>query len=133
MSSKNPVFLTLAEVIEIHTNQIELYGGLEGVRDIGLLQSALAQPESSFGGVWLHGDLLEMAAAYAFHISENHPFFDGNKRTALVSALVFLELNRISLFDPKQELLAAMLKIADGKLGKKEFAAILKKLFVKLK
>ena len=87
---KSLFFLTLSEVIDIHGNQIELYGGQKGVRDIGLLQSALAQPEASFAGQWLHEDIFLMAAAYAFHICQNHPFFDGNKRTALASALVFL-------------------------------------------
>ena len=119
-------FLTLAEVIDIHNNQIELYGGQNGVRDFGLLQSALAQPEASFAGQWLHEDIFLMAAAYAFHICQNHPFFDGNKRTALASALVFLELNSVSLDDPKGKLLEAMLGIAKGALSKQQFAEILK-------
>ena len=119
-------FLTLAEVINIHNNQIELYGGQNGVRDFGLLQSALAQPEASFAGQWLHEDIFLMAAAYAFHICQNHPFFDGNKRTALASALVFLELNSISLDDPKGELLKTMISMAKGALNKKQFAQILK-------
>ena len=88
-----PSFLTLADVIRIHVDQIERYGGLAGIRDLGLLQSALAMPGASYGGEWLHRDLFEMAAAYAFHLSQNHPFVDGNKRTALASALVFLEPN----------------------------------------
>ncbi len=78
-----PCFLTLAEVIEIHVDQIKRYGGRQGIRDFGLLESALAQPEASFGGEWLHRDVYEMAAAYAYHICQNHPFIDGNKRTAL--------------------------------------------------
>ena len=123
---KSAIFLTLAEVIDIHSNQIELYGGQNGVRDFGLLQSALAQPEASFAGQWLHEDIFLMAAAYAFHICQNHPFFDGNKRTALVSALVFLELNGISLDDPKGKLLEAMLNMAKGTLSKQQFAQILK-------
>lgn len=124
----SPIFLTLAEVTEIHNNQIELYGGQQGVRDFGLLQSALAQPEASFAGQWLHDDIFIMAAAYAFHICQNHPFFDGNKRTALASALVFLELNDISLDDPEGKLLDAMLNMAKGILGKQQFAQILKEL-----
>jgi len=123
---KPPIFLTLAEVIDIHSNQIELYGGQKGVRDFGLLQSTLAQPEASFAGQWLHEDIFLMTAAYAFHICQNHPFFDGNKRTALASALVFLELNGISLDDPKGRLLAAMLNIAKGTMNKQQFAQILK-------
>lgn len=122
----SPVFLTLAEIVDIHSNQIELYGGQNGVRDFGLLQSALAQPEASFADQWLHDDIYSMAAAYAFHICQNHPFFDGNKRTALASALVFLELNDISLNDPKGKLLKAMLNMAKGTFGKQQFAQILK-------
>ena len=123
---KEPLFLTLAEIVEIHNNQIESYGGQKGIRDIRLLESAVAQPEASFGGEWLHVDLYEMASAYAFHICENHPFFDGNKRAALASCLVFLELNHISILDPNQKLLRAMLQIAQGKLNKKEFSTLLK-------
>lgn len=125
---KPPFFLTLAEVIDIHNNQIELYGGQKRVRDFGLLQSALAQPEASFAGQWLHEDVFLMAAAYAFHVCQNHPFFDGNKRTALASALVFLELNGISIDDLKGKLFEAMLNIAKGTLSKKQFAQILKSL-----
>ena len=123
-----PLFLTLAEVVEIHSDQIKLYGGTDGIRDLRLLESALAQPEASFGGQWLHEDIFEMAAAYAFHIAQNHPFIDGNKRAALAGSLVFLEINRISILDPKQKLLEAMLKISEGKMDKKEFAEILRKL-----
>lgn len=122
---KAPIFLSLAEVIEIHKNQIELYGGSPFVRDMGLLQSALAQPEASFSGGWLHADIFHMAATYAFHICLNHPFVDGNKRTALACALVFLEMNSISIDDPKGQLLDAMLKMADSKLVKQEFAQLL--------
>ena len=123
---KSPVFLTLAEVVEIHGNQMALYGGPRGVRDMGMLQSALAQPEGSFAGQWLHDDIFVMAAAYAFHICQDHPFFDGNKRTALASCLVFLELNGISLDDPEGRLLDATMKMARGEIGKPHFAQVLK-------
>ena len=122
------IFLTLAEVIEIHENQIELYGGGKGIREIGLLQSAIIQPQASFAGEWLHKDIYLMASAYAFHICRNHPFIDGNKRTALASALVFLELNTIEILDPNQKLLKAMLDLADDKLDKYGLALILKEL-----
>ena len=122
------IFLTLAEVLDIHQNQIDLYGGQKGVRNLGLLQSAIAQPEASFGGQWLHEDIYMMATAYVFHICQNHPFFDGNKRTALASALVFLEMNGISLEDPKNKLLEAMLNTAKGQLNKQQLAQILESL-----
>lgn len=123
-----PVFLTLAEMVEIHNDQIELYGGSPKTRDIRLLEAAIAQPQASFGGQWLHKDLYEMAAAYAFHITQNHPFVDGNKRTGLASALVFLELNGISLLDPEGELLGAMQSIASGAMSKPALTELLRKL-----
>lgn len=121
-------FLTLAEVIEIHTDQIQRYGGSDGVRDMNLLSSAVAMPYASFSGSFLHSDIYEMAAAYAFHICQNHPFVDGNKRTALASALVFLEMNGISLLDPGGRLYNAMTNLATGKINKTEFAKILRSL-----
>lgn len=125
---KSISFLTLAEVIEIHADQITRYGGSDGVRDINLLSSAVAMPYASFSGSFLHADIYEMAAAYAFHICQNHPFVDGNKRTALASALVFLELNDISILDPAGKLYHAMISIASGEPGKNELAKIFKKL-----
>jgi death-on-curing protein len=119
-------FLTLAEVIEIHSDQIKHYGGSGGIRDINLLSSAVAMPYASFSGDFLHKDIYEMAAAYAFHICQNHPFVDGNKRTALASALVFLAVNGISIEDPKEKLYEAMMRIASGKMKKEEFAEILR-------
>jgi len=121
-------FLTLAEVIEIHSDQIKHYGGREGIRDIILLSSAVTMPYASFSGDFLHKDIYEMAAAYAFHICQNHPFIDGNKRTALASALVFLELNGINIFDPEEKLYESMMSIASGKMTKENFAEILRTL-----
>ena len=123
-----PIFLSLAEVIDIHTNQIDLYGGQSGMRDMGLLQSAIAQPQASFSGHWLHNDIFLMASAYAFHICQNHPFLDGNKRVALATALVFLELNDVSVVDPKQRLLKSILDLANGILNKADLAQVLRKL-----
>lgn len=124
----NITFLTLAEVVEIHTDQIQRYGGADGVRDINLLSSAIAMPYASFSGSFLHTDIYEMSAAYAFHISQNQPFVDGNKRTALASALVFLELNGISITDPKGQLYNVMISLASGNLSKSGLAEVLKRL-----
>lgn len=121
-------FLTLAELIEIHRNQIELYGGNPGIRDITLVSSAIVIPKSTFDGDFLHGGLLEMAAAYVYHIYQNHPFVDGNKRVALVAGLVFLELNGISIEDPRGELYSLMMRVAAGKTGKDAIAATLKRI-----
>ena len=75
-------FLSLEDVLILHAMQIERYGGATGIRDQGLLESAINMPQASFGGEYMHKGLYEMAAAYAFHIAENQPFIDGNKRTA---------------------------------------------------
>jgi len=120
-----PAFLSLADVVRIHVDQLERYGSRAGIRDPGLLQSALAMPQASFGGEWLHRDLHEMAAAYAFHLCQNHPFVDGNKRTALVCALVFLELNGISIEDPAGRLYEALMDIASGSMEKLRLADLL--------
>ncbi len=125
---KEIIFLTLAEVIEIHSDQIRHYGGGTGIRDINLLSSAVAMPCATFSKDFLHHDIFEMAAAYAFHVSQNHPFVDGNKRTALASALVFLELNGIGFSDPDERLYESMMQIASGNMSKEEFAAILREL-----
>ena len=123
-----PLFLTLAEAIEVHTDQIARYGGQDGVRDFGLLESALAQPAASFAGEWLHQDLHEMAAACAYHLCQNHPFIDGNKRTALACALLLLELNGVSVRDPKGRLKDAMRNVAAGRMEKPALAALLRTL-----
>jgi death-on-curing protein len=125
---KKTTFLTLAEVVEIHGDQIDRYGGADGIRDVNLLSSAVATPYASFSGSFLHQDIFAMAAAYAYHISQNHPFVDGNKRTALASALVFLELNGVRVMDPKEKLYESMIALAAGKLNKAEFAEILRSL-----
>ena len=83
MNSENIRFLSLEDVIELHRLQLEMYGGSDGIRDLGLLESAVMMPQASFGGEYVHSGVFEMAAAYAFHIAENQPFVDGNKRTAL--------------------------------------------------
>ena len=124
---REPEFLTLSELIEIHNDQIANYGGDTGVRDINLLSSALAVPESTYDGTFLHKDLFEMAAAYAYHICQNHPFVDGNKRVALVAALVFLDFNGIDIDDPDDKLYP-MMGVAQGKKDKKTLAALFRKL-----
>ncbi len=123
-----PSFLTFADVIRIHVDQIDRYGGQVGIRDLGLLQSALAMPSASFGQEWLHRDLSEMAAAYAFHISQNHPFADGNKRTGLVCALAFLEINDVSIADVEGRLYDAMVDVASAGLEKLGLARVVRAL-----
>ena len=119
-------FLTLSDIVEIHEYQIEKFGGASGLRDIGLLKSASGMPESTFGGAFLHPTICEMAAAYLYHLVENHPFVDGNKRVGAMAALVFLDINNID-FDAPEELLTEMvLKVASGKMLKAEITLFLK-------
>ncbi|MFO0774631.1 MAG: type II toxin-antitoxin system death-on-curing family toxin [Nitrospiraceae bacterium] len=121
-----PVFLTIDEVLDVHQDQIERYGGAKGVRDNGLLESALAAPQSAFGGHYLHGDLFEMAATYLFHIVQNHPFVDGNKRTGTAVALTFLVLNGFVTNIPQSELVELVLDVAQGHSDKTAIAAFLR-------
>ncbi|OGL42237.1 MAG: death-on-curing protein [Candidatus Schekmanbacteria bacterium RBG_13_48_7] len=121
-----PIFLTLGEVLEIHRDQIKRYGGDPDIRDLRLLQSAVAIPASSFGGQYFHGDLFEMGAAYLFHIVQNHPFIDGNKRTGAVSALVFLELNGIEVDTDEKAFENMVRSVAEGKSVKSAVAEFLR-------
>jgi death-on-curing protein len=118
-----PLFLDIEQVIEIHRSLIERYGGAEGVRDVGLLHSAIAMPQASFGGAWLHEDLFEMAAAYLYHLVQNHPFLDGNKRVGASAALVFLAVNDVEIEADEDGLVELTLAVARGEIGKQEIAA----------
>lgn len=117
-----PEFLRIDEVIDIHRDQIASYGGDDGLRDANALLSAIAMPHSGAGGEYFHRDLFEMAAAYLFHIVQNHPFVDGNKRTGLATALVFLDLNGIEIEADEDELAEFVLAIAQGKQEKPAIA-----------
>lgn len=119
---REPVFLGLDEVLEIHNDQIKRYGGIHGIRDIGLLKSAVAMPAAYFGGDYLHTDIYEMAAAYLYHIVLNHPFIDGNKRTGAVASLVFLLMNRIEINADEDSFERMVLTAAKGKINKAAIA-----------
>lgn len=121
----NPVFLTLDEVLALHQDQVERYGGATGLRDLGLLQSALGTPQARFGGTFLHDSLPEMAAAYLYHIVCNHPFVDGNKRTGLIAAIAFLGLNGLDLNADPDALVNLVLGIAAGSVTKADAAVFL--------
>jgi death on curing protein len=123
-----PEFLTLEDVLELHARSLERFGGSTGIRDKGLLESAIAMPASGFGGQYAHADLFEMAAAYAFHIAQNQPFVDGNKRAGLGSCLLFLELNGYLVEDEHDSLYDAMIAIAERKLDKAGLANVLRQL-----
>jgi death-on-curing protein len=118
MSGDDPEFLDIEDVLELHQLSLEQYGGGSGVRDMGLLESALAQPRSAFGDQYAHEGLFAMAAAYLFHVARNHPFVDGNKRTALLAALVFLDINGIAVERESEALYELTMGVAEGRIDK---------------
>lgn len=115
-------FLTVDDVLILQKNLVETYGGEEGLRDLGLLESALATPKAMFGGVFLHLDIYEMAAAYLFHLVKNHPFIDGNKRSGTMAAFVFLSINGLKLTATPNEFFDIVLGTAEGRFDKKQIA-----------
>ncbi|MFC1601103.1 type II toxin-antitoxin system death-on-curing family toxin [Candidatus Sumerlaeota bacterium] len=118
----SPTFLSLAELLEIHRDQLERYGGEPGVRDMNTLRSALAMPAAGVYDRYLHDDIREMAAAYLFHIVQDHPFIDGNKRTGAVAALVFLALNGVDVRVDEDALEEMVRAVAEGQLRKGDVA-----------
>lgn len=120
-------FLNKEIILLFHNGQIETYGGKPGIRDRGLLESALAQPQARFEGKYLHDGIFQMAAACGFHICKNHPFYDGNKRTALVAMYTFLFVNGYRLKADKKSLYAVMIDLANSSVGKKALADYLQK------
>lgn len=123
------IYFTLQEIIEFHTEIIEKYGGVDGIRDIGLLASAIDMPKAKMYGEYLHPTIFDKAAAYLFHIISNHPFLDGNKRTGTMAALTFLRLNETHIkFTKKQsaDLEELVVQTADGKMTKKQISKFLK-------
>lgn len=122
-----PVFLTLDEVLALHEDQIRRYGGSPGLRDEGLLSSALGAVAATFDGELLHEGLWEQAAAYLFHLARNHPFVDGNKRVALVAALAFLWMNEVEIVADPDELTALVMAVAEGKATKADVAVFFRR------
>lgn len=127
------LFLSVDDVLLLHCDTIDHDGGSYGVRDHGLLDAAVAMPRQQFGGDYLHEDLPAMAAAYLFHIAQNHPFVDGNKRAAVLSALVFLSVNGIEELPDPKELEAVTRQVAAGEMEKDELTRWLRKQVVKKK
>ena len=117
-----PKFLSLDEVLELHADQISSFGGTPGLRDEGLLESALAQPKATFGGQFLHPTISEQAAAYLYHIAMNHPFIDGNKRTAFAVTDTFLRLNGCALNLTDDRAYDLVMRVARGTMTKEELS-----------
>ena len=126
------IFITMQEIIDDHAEIIHKYGGLDGIRDIGLLASAIDMPKATLFGEYLHPTIFDKAAAYLFHIICNHPFADGNKRTGTMAALTFLRQNRVDIeFTEGQTLVLEELVVntADGKVTKEQIAKFLKECY----
>lgn len=124
----NPEFLSVEHVLMLHQRQLERFGGGVGLRDPGLLESAVAQPQASFGGELAHDTLFAMAAAYLFHIVSNHPFVDGNKRVGLLAAATFLHINGIAILHGSEALYTLTIGVAEGRIDKAAVAAELERI-----
>lgn len=121
-----PNFITRDTVDGLHRRSLEEHGGQDGVRDEHRLESALAQPKQAY--FYADGDLFDLAAAYAYHMAENQPFIDGNERTAILTALLFLEQNGIRTSTLRnEELYDAMIAIAEKRLDKPGLAAVFRR------
>ncbi|MDN3506861.1 MAG: type II toxin-antitoxin system death-on-curing family toxin [Simkaniaceae bacterium] len=120
-------FLKIQDVIEIHDCLVQDFSGRLGIRDFGLLSSAIEMPKAQMAGAFLHESVFDQASAYLFHLCQNHPFIDGNKRTAAISSLVFLEDNKIFLNFDEIQFEKMTVETASGKISKQEIAHALKK------
>lgn len=116
-------FLSETIVLAIHDDQVRLYGGVYGVRDDTLLDAALHMPQAQFGGEFLHPTIFHMAAAYGFHLCQNHPFIDGNKRTAGMVMFTFLRLNGLGPVASELDYYQTMMAVANGEMNKEQLAA----------
>lgn len=124
-----PEFLEVDDVLDLHLQQLARFGGASGLRDRGLLESAVAQPQMTADGEFIHPDVFAMAAAYLFHIVRNHAFVDGNKRTGLLACLVFLDLNDHPLEHDTDGLYRLTLGVADGSINRPEVAETLRAIY----
>lgn len=121
-----PVFLTLEQIQYLHRLSLEAHGGQDGLRDQAAFASAAAQPHNTWH--YAHGDLFDVAAAYAFHLAESQAFIDGNKRTGMAAALVFLKINGVAVGQATEPLHEAMIQISKREIAKPELAALLRHL-----
>lgn len=120
-----PRFLTLDEILALHDDQIRRYGGSSSVRDLGLLQSAMGGAAATFGGAFLHDTLFEMSAAILYGFCRNHPFVDGNKRTAVAAALTFLEMNGVEIDADEDDFYDLVIGVAEGRVSRSAVAVFL--------
>ena len=113
-------FLPTEIVLAIHDDQIRLYGGVYGVLDDAALDAALHMPQAQFNGQFLHSTIFHMAAAYGFHLCQNHPFLDGNKRTAGMAMFTFLKLNGLEPIATEFDYYAVMMAVASGMMSEEQ-------------
>jgi len=119
-------FLSAALVLAIHDDQVRLYGGAYGVRDEAALDSALAQPRATYGGECLHPTVYDSAPAYGYHLCQNHPFVDGNKRAAGMAMFTFLKLNSLEPIASEMAYYETMMAVATGQMSKEALTAWLR-------
>ncbi|MBD2043395.1 type II toxin-antitoxin system death-on-curing family toxin [Microcoleus sp. FACHB-672] len=120
-----PEFINKTAVLQIHARQIEIFGGSQGIRDSGLLESALAQPQATFVGNLLHATIHKQAAAYLYHLAMNHPFIDENKRTAFAVLDTFLRLNRYSLNLTNDQAYDLVIQVVQSEMSEAELGNFL--------
>lgn len=128
ITADNCTHLSVEIVKAIHDAALEIYGGLQGIREEALLHSAVAAPQATFGGQSVYGDLVEVAAAYLFYIACNHAFLDGNKRTAMMSAIVFLRINGLQTMPDSPEWFALMDDVGNSRLSRDQTTERLRRL-----
>ncbi len=123
----NTVFLTFEQILAIHDSQIEMYGGSHGIRELSLLESAVMRPQTTFAGRDLYSSLFEKTAVLTYSLIINHPFVDGNKRTGIVAALIFTEINGFKIVCSDKELLSLSLRVVSKKINLQNLADWFKK------
>lgn len=123
----NIIFLTRPQILRLHQLALEEHGGQDGIRDQDLLEAAIAMPEATFGGELLHPDVPSIAAAYLFHLCQNHPFIDSNERVGLLAALVFLDIHSFSLSLTQTERERMTLAVASGDLSKSALTELIRR------
>jgi death-on-curing protein len=128
----DPTFLTVEDALDLLEIQLRLFGGLQGLRDRGLPESALAMPQATFGGEYVHADLFEMAASYLYHLVLDHPFVDGNKRVGLHAAYVFLRLNGWDMVVDPSSLYDLVIGVAEGRVDKTAIASVFRAAAIRL-
>lgn len=120
-------FLDKETVLYFHSDQIKRYGGSFEVRDYNILESSIEQPQTTFEGKYLHKNIFEMASAYGYHLCNNHPFIDGNKRIALIAMVTFLYVNGYDLKISEKEIYLLIMGIANNSISKQELTEYIKK------